>query len=172
VTRAALLARAEKLGRVSRDPDLHLIVDGEVVRAQSVADGTHRFAVPAGARSMLIASRSVVPAETEAGSAEPRRLGVPLKRVVLRGVGMRIEIRQDCPALRGGFHRDELTHRWTDGCGSLPPGLLDGFIKEFSVEVQIGVTKLHYPTDTPSVATTVSSDNAPAARRMPLRTSN
>jgi Hint domain-containing protein len=50
--RARLLGRAEILGRVSRDPDLHLIVDGRVVRAQSIEGLIHCFSVPAGARGV------------------------------------------------------------------------------------------------------------------------
>ena len=45
--RADLLARAERLGRVTRDPDLHLIVDGTRLRPEEEAEGVCRFAVPA-----------------------------------------------------------------------------------------------------------------------------
>ncbi len=145
VVRAALLERAENLGRVSRDPDLHLIVDGAVVRAQSADGGTHHFAVPAGARSVAIASLRAAPAESEAASLDDRRLGVPFERVVLCGAGTRIELGPGCLALCDGFHRDEGSHRWTDGRAFLPAGLLDGFADAFTVEVPIGATDLHYP---------------------------
>jgi len=83
--RADLLARAERLGRVTRDPGLHLIVDGTRLRPEEEAEGVCRFAVPPGACDIVIASRSVVPIETEADSLDPRRLGVPLQSVVLSG---------------------------------------------------------------------------------------
>jgi hypothetical protein len=165
--RAALLARGESLGRVSCEPDLHLIVNDEVVPADSVAEGTHRFVVPAGARSIAIASRSVVPEEMEADSLDPRRLGVPLERVVLCGAGLRIEIGNDCAALRDGFHADEGSHRWTDGRGSLPPGLLDGF-DAYSIEVRIGATELHYPVTTAAGAA-AGPDMQPVAEHPPLQ---
>src|SRR5207244_1326647 len=113
--RAALLSRAERIGLASREPDLHLLVDGRVVRGQSMDDNIHRFTAAAGAHDARTATRSVVPAETEACSSDCRRLGVPVRRIVLRRGGRRIEIGPDCPALRDGFQADEGSHRWTDG---------------------------------------------------------
>jgi hypothetical protein len=148
--RAALLARAEGLGRLSCDPDLHLIVDGAVVRAQSISEQAHRFELPAGAGSVAIASRSVVPSETAADSLDPRRLGVPLEWAVLSRGGLRIEVGPECPALVNGFHQDEGSHRWTDGRGSLPPELIACFSGEFIIDVQVGQIELHYPADAPA----------------------
>lgn len=136
--RASLLTRAETLGRVGRDPDLHLLVDGEILRASAVTDRVHRFAVPAGTRNVIVASRSVVPRDTEAELLDPRRLGVPFVRAVLERAGLRFEIGPDCAGLCDGFHADEGSHRWTDGHGRLPPQVLACFAADFSLELLIG----------------------------------
>jgi hypothetical protein len=143
--RAALLKRAAELGQVSGDPDLHLVVDGDVVPAHSVIDRVHHFAVPAAARDVRIASRSVVPRETEAASLDPRRLGVPLERILLTAPGVQIEVGPDCPALCDGFHEGEGSHRWTNGMGVLPRKFFACLIGEIAIEVQIGTVDLHYP---------------------------
>lgn len=149
--RAGLLARAERLGLVGRDPDLHLLIDGSIMHAQSVGSGVHRFAVPAGAGEVRIASRSVVPAETEVDSRDRRRVGVPLRRVVLFGADRRIEIGPDCPALRDGFHTDEGSHRWTDGNAALPAELFPAVPGTLTIEVQLAASELHYPIEIPAV---------------------
>jgi Hint domain len=46
--RAALLEHVATLGlRLDLDPDLHLVVDGAVVRPETVSGGLYRFAIPA-----------------------------------------------------------------------------------------------------------------------------
>jgi hypothetical protein len=148
--RRALLARAEALGRVTHDPDLHLVADGEVIRAQSVAGRIWRFALPAGVRALAIASRSVVPAETEAAAADGRALGVAVERIILGGGGRRVEIGHDCADLGEGFHADEGSHRWTDGRGSLPAALLGRPAGALSIEVHLAETVLRYRADPPA----------------------
>jgi hypothetical protein len=149
--RRALLARAEALGRVTHDPDLHLIADGEVIRAQSVAGLIWRFALPEGARALAIASRNMVPAETEAAAADGRALGVAVERIVLGGGGgRRVEIGHDCADLGAGFHADEGSHRWTDGRGSLPATLLGRLAGALSIEVHLAETVLRYRADPPA----------------------
>ena len=152
--RAALLARAEALGRVTSDPDLHLIADGEIVRAQSIAGRIWRFALPASAGdgALSIASRSMVPAETEASSADERTLGVAVERIILCGAGVHIEIGHDYPALADGFHVDEGSHRWTNGQGSLPAPLL-AVAGDLTVEIHLAETELRYPLYAPADAT-------------------
>lgn len=149
--RAGLLARAERLGRISRDPDLHLLVDGEIVRADAIDGGVHGFKVPAGAREIRIASRSVVPAETEIRSPDRRRVGVPVRRISLGGAGRRIAVGPGCDLLCTGFHADEGSHRWTDGDALLPPELLAAVPGDLTlVEVETVTTGLHYPVEVPT----------------------
>jgi hypothetical protein len=137
------------------------LVDGKIVRPQSVEAGRHRFAVPPGAHEVTIASRSVVPIETEGGSLDPRRLGVPVEQIAVCGGGLRIEIGPGCPALSNGFHHDEGSHRWTDGAGKLPAALLAHFGKAVTVEVRIGATELHYPIEEPAAAPACGRPAAP-----------
>lgn len=134
--RAALLARDEALGRVARDPDPHLIVDGRVVRAQSVAGRVYRFALPGGARAIAIASRAAVPAEVEFCSTDERALGVAVARIVLCGAGLCIEITHDWPALCDGFHRDEVSHRWSNGWGFLPEALVASVVGDLRIRTR------------------------------------
>ena len=158
--RRALLARAEALGRVTSDPDLHLIADsaiggaprGEIVRAQAVAGRVWRFALPAGVRALAIASRRMVPAAADAAAADERALGVAIERIVVSGAGVRVEIGHDCPALRDGFHEDEGSHRWTDGRGSLPETLLGWLAGDPTIEVHLAETELRYRLAPPNGA--------------------
>jgi hypothetical protein len=134
-------------GRRSGDPDLHLRVDGNIVRPLMIEDQVHRFIVPGAARDVKIVSRSCVPLQTKDGSLDPRRLGVAVEQLALSGEGMRIEIDPAYPALCDGFHGDEGSHRWTNGCGQFPAGLLGPFPSDVTVELRIGVTDLQYPVD-------------------------
>jgi hypothetical protein len=161
--RAALLTRAEALGyRRTGDPDLHLIVDGEIVRAQAVENGTCRFTIPAGSGAVSLASRSAVPAEVEAGSHDRRRLGVPLQAIFLREAGLCTEIGHGHPSLREGFHDDEDGHRWTDGCARLPDELLRPFAGEVGLEVRLIKPGLRYPLE--AAAAPARIRRPPAAR--------
>jgi hypothetical protein len=127
----------------TKDPDLHLIVYGVPRRGQSVLGGIYTFRVPSGAGRVIIASRSVVPLDT--GGADPRRLGVPVHRIVLRGgVGTAVEIGPDHPGLTDGFHDNEGTHRWTNGRAAIPPELLTLSGGEVTIEVHIGTIELEY----------------------------
>ena len=127
----------------TRDPDLHLIVDGVPRRAQSAASGVYKFSIPPGARRITIASRSVIPQDM--GGADPRRLGVPVHRLIVKGAGSPVEIGPDHPNLTDGFHQDEGTHRWTNGRGVIPPEVLPDPPGELTIEVHIGTIELDYP---------------------------
>jgi hypothetical protein len=144
--RTALLARATALGRTSADPDLHLIADGEIVRAQSRRGGICQFAVAPGTRRVALASRRAVPAEVYPDSLDGRALGVPVERIILCGAGLRVEIGHDCPALGDGFHDDEAAHRWSDGRGLLPEGLVGCFSGAITIEVHLAASALIYPS--------------------------
>ena len=126
----------------SNDPKLHLIVDGVPFPPRMVGR-VYTFKIPSGARRVIIASRSVVP--RDADGTDPRRLGVPLHRIVLKGVGPPpIDIWPDYRGLTEGFHDDEGSHRWTNGRAVLPSELLARLTGEVSIEVHIGTIKLKY----------------------------
>ncbi len=76
--RRSLLARVDLFHRFTDDPDVHLLVDGTVVGAQLVANHRfYRFAVPAAARTLAIASHSTVPAAVGLAEDDTRGLASP-----------------------------------------------------------------------------------------------
>ena len=106
--RARLFERAAALGHsTTADPDLHLVVDGTAVAAQSVADGRHIFRLDGAADEVWLASRCGVPAELEPLSSDRRCLGVCVQQLVLRDDHLRVEISHSHPSLCEGFHDDE-----------------------------------------------------------------
>ncbi len=124
--RCGLLMRARALGHaITREPDLHLLVDGERVNPSGITGPLHRFAIPEHAGDIRIVSRAGVPAETDPGSEDRRRLGVRIGRIAMRAGARTIELAAGDPALREGFHPEERlggeTFRWTDGHARLPP---------------------------------------------------
>ena len=142
---AALAERAEALGyRLTNDPDLHLIVDGEIVRPASVAGYVHRFVIPAGSAAVWLASRSAIPAEAVAAERDIRRLGVPLERIGLHDADLSIEAWHSHAALCEGFHDDECSLRWTDGLGRVPEVLLRGFAADVMIAVHLAPSSLRY----------------------------
>jgi hypothetical protein len=124
--RRALLVRARVLGHaITREPDLHLLVDGERIEPAGTSGALYRFAIPPGAADIRILSRAGVPAETDPASEDWRRLGVLLGRIGLRTERQMLELSPADPSLSEGFHPPERyglgTARWTDGHARLPP---------------------------------------------------
>ena len=149
--RGALLRRAARLGcEVTTEPALHLVVDGLALPSGSVAGRVHEFVVPAGARTVRLASRSAVPAETEAAGGDVRRLGVAIERIVLSGAGLTLNVPHSHISLCDGFHAAESAHRWTNGGARLPQSLLRLFPAGFSLRVQLAETALAYPLSAPA----------------------
>ena len=143
--RAALFARAAALGdTLDGDPDLHLVVDGEVVHPERATGCLYRFIIPAGSAAVRLVSRSTVPAEVEPESRDVRRLGVAIERLVLQDAALFIEAGHAHAALCDGFHEDEDTHRWTDGGARLPQALLRAFADEVTLDVHLAPSELGY----------------------------
>ena len=110
-----LLKRAISLGNeITTDPALRLRVDGVVlnpIRKRRI----HRFAVPAGATSVRLQSRSVRPAHLYAASDDTRRIGVAAASIVLDGRS--VTLKDD--RLGAGWHDVEFnasgkSWRWTN----------------------------------------------------------
>jgi Hint domain len=145
--RARLFERAAALGHsTTADPDLHLVVDGTIVAAQSVADGHHTFRLDAAADEVWLASRCGVPAELELLSSDRRCLGVCVQQLVLRDDHLRLEISHSHPALCEGFHEDEEgARRWTAGMGRVSGRFLRAFAGGFIIEVHCLPAMPRYP---------------------------
>ncbi len=142
--RTMLLQRAEALGyELESDPDLHLIVDGAIIRPHSISGMTYRFTVPASTQVWL-ASRNAAPVEVDPHSCDIRRLGVPIERLTLCDKDLSIEAWHSHAGLHDGFHDDETSHRWTNGLARLPKVWLRSFEKEFTVEVHLVDNGLGY----------------------------
>ena len=117
-------------------------------RCRTVSD-VYSFTVPAGSGAIWLASLSAVPQEAEPSSLDRRRLGVAVKRIVLREAELCTEIGHGHTSLREGFHDDESGHRWTDGLGRLPEELLRPFAGDVTVEVHLIKPSLRYPLPAP-----------------------
>ncbi|HEX3862559.1 MAG TPA: Hint domain-containing protein [Stellaceae bacterium] len=146
--RAECFERAAALGHVVvDDPDLHLIVDGKIIRPHELCSSgrrLYRFDIPAGSGAVSLASRVAVPAEVDPATRDSRRLGVPLERVTLYDDDFSIEAWHGHSALRNGYHEDEPTHRWTNGLAHLPVPWLRAFSGDLVLEVQLVPTELRY----------------------------
>jgi hypothetical protein len=145
--RARLFERAAALGHpITADPGLHLVVDGAVVAAQSVADGCHTFRLEAAADEVSLASRCGIPAELELLSGDRRCLGVCVQQLVLRDDHLRVEISHSHPSLCEGFHDDEEgARRWTTGMGRVPERFLRAFAGGVIIEVHCLPAMPRYP---------------------------
>ena len=130
---------------LTEEPDLHLVVDGARVDAESHHDGAYVFRLPCAPAAVRIASRAGAPAELGI-MRDPRVLGVALSRVaVWRGARLRIIEAAD-PRLADGFHgfEPEAGLRWTDGSGALPASLFEGFDGPVELVLYLAGTT-HYP---------------------------
>jgi hypothetical protein len=162
--RAQILAQGLVAGYATPDPDLRMMADRDILRPRSITGRVYRFAVPPGSRTLWLASRSWVPAETAAASQDHRRLGVAVERIILRLGELRLDLGSDAQALGEGFYAPEPSHRWTDGMGRLHLKALRRVPGEAMLEVHLAETDLYYP------ATLAPTDRPPAALRRRLRT--
>jgi hypothetical protein len=145
--RERLFERAAVLGYpTTADPDVHLIVDGAIVAAQSAANGCHLFRLDVPPEEVWVASRCGVPADmTTLSSNDRRSLGVCVHSLVLCDDHVRIEIAHSDPSLRDGFHEDEGAQRWTDGRARVPERFLRAFARGFTIEVNCVSALARYP---------------------------
>jgi antigen 43 len=106
---------------VTDDANLHLIVDGVRVDPSYHHDRVCRFRLPASPGSVIIASRSGIPAALGI-ARDPRSLGVAVRQVTVQ-LGAKFTLFDaDDERLTAGFHDYEPADRlrWTDGHGELP----------------------------------------------------
>ncbi len=129
--RRALLARAAALGhRLTDDPDLTLRAGARTLPAER--DGAvWRASVPPGVACVLLCSRTAVPAESVAGSDDPRRLGIAVTGLRLDGA----EIGPFDPRRAAGWHRPEPGLRWTDGAAELRCGTGAGRVRRLEIAI-------------------------------------
>ncbi len=113
--RARLIARLLPLGwRITADPGLHVTCDGRPLAAVTAGTLLH-LALPAGARRLVVRSRTTSPADLDPGSDDRRRLGVALRGLRLDGAALAT----DDARLAAGWHPAEPQWRWSDGAGTI-----------------------------------------------------
>ncbi len=110
------------------DPDLHLLVGGRRVDAAFPVGAFHVFGLAGAPDGAYVASRAGVPQELGL-ARDPRRLGVALRRIIIRQGSRSRTIEADDVRLARGFHAFEADEgwRWTDGDAHLPAALFAGF---------------------------------------------
>lgn len=127
----ALAARSEQIGfpipavATVQDSDLHLVVDGTVIRPATSRNARYVFMVPAGSTSVSLASRVCIPADKlEASQRDTRRLGVRVSWMAIRSEDAETILSADNPGLRTGWNDVEgdgqSMWRWTDGSAMIP----------------------------------------------------
>jgi Hint domain len=164
--RLALLERAEALGHVlDRDPDLHLIVDGEVIRPVRTTGSVYCFEIPPGGGAVWLASRTTIPAEVVTGSGDRRRLGVPVERLLLHDADLSIEVWHSHPELSDGFFYDEETLRWTEGLARLPDAWRRLFADGCTLEVHLFPSGLPYLVGAPAPSRSAAPPHVPQSRK-------
>jgi hypothetical protein len=101
------------------DADLRLLADRHAIKPV-ISDSDRVICVlPRGAREVRLVSRAQSPTEARPWLEDRRRLGVRVKRIVLRGADEVREVPVDHPDITRGWwavERDgQMISRWTDG---------------------------------------------------------
>jgi hypothetical protein len=129
---ASLATRALALGytapdasATTDDPALVLMIDGRRTKPVSMADDRYVFVLPAGAQSLRLVSRSMVPADDKPWLDDRRRLGVQVRQMTLRRGNDVQTIAMDHPLLDQGWwaveRRQGTMGRWTMGDAAIGP---------------------------------------------------
>ncbi len=128
---ARLAARSAEIGykppavSLVDDADIHLLVDGLVVRPVSDSQSRYMFMVPDGTSSVSLMSRFCIPADKMiASERDTRRLGVRVSSISIRSKNVDTVIAADHPHLVEGWNEVEKDAsdmwRWTDGAAIIP----------------------------------------------------
>jgi hypothetical protein len=126
---------------LTREPDLHLLVDGKRIDAIRRSDSEYAFRFTATPRNVRIRSRAAVPQEIGTARDE-RALGVALRRIMLAQPLRQRAIDANDTLLSDGFHTFEADHafRWTNGDAAIPAGLFAGAHGPCMLMLQLGAT--------------------------------
>jgi hypothetical protein len=127
--------RGRPAGVSARDHDgcrLRLLADRRTVRPVFSDSARTIFVLPRGTSEIRLLSRAQSPTEARPWLEDRRRLGVRVKRIVLRGADELREIPVDHPDLSRGWwavERDgQIMSRWTDGEAVLPLPAMRGHV--------------------------------------------
>jgi hypothetical protein len=153
--KAWLIARAMHLGTQRYDdPDLELVADGQTIPPVAIENRRFTFEVPEGTRTLVLRSRSSVPAHWIADNQDPRLLGVRVSDLCVDGV----EIAMSDASLSDGWNAVEPNglERWTNGNASLPPCqhlsfAADWFLGYPAEDVKVKPANIAEPAATPAL---------------------
>ena len=130
--RAAAIGRPVTQRATTTDADLRLLADRRTVKPVFSDSDRVIFVLPRGAREVRLVSRAQSPTEARPWLDDRRRLGVRVKRIVLRGADEMREVPVDHPDLTRGWwavERDgQMMSRWTDGEAVLPLPAMRGHV--------------------------------------------
>ena len=130
--RAAVIGRPVPQRVTTTDAALRLLSNRRTIKPVFSDSDRAIFVLPRGASEVQLLSRAQSPTEARPWLEDRRRLGVRVKRVVLRGVDDLREVPVDHPDLtRGwwGVERDgQIMSRWTDGEAVLPLPAMSGHV--------------------------------------------
>ena len=130
--RAAAIGRPAPQRVTTTDADLRLLADRRPVKPVFSDSNLVIFTLPHGVPEVRLLSRAQSPTEARPWLEDRRRLGVCVKRIVLRGVDELREVPVDHPELTRGWWTVErggqIMSRWTDGEAALPLPAMRGIV--------------------------------------------
>ena len=130
--RAAAVGRPVTQHETTTDAGLRLLANRHIVEPIIGNTDLVSFLLPYGAREVRLASRAQSPTEVRPWLEDRRRLGIRVKRIVLRSAEQSREIPIDHPDLTRGWwavERDgQIMSRWTDGEAMLPLPEMGGLV--------------------------------------------
>jgi hypothetical protein len=113
------------------------MADGRRMAPDAVLGTRYLFSFAEAPREIMLVSNTFRPFEIGTGRDE-RTLGVAVKGLMLRGLGVTTWIEHACPLLSDGWNGPEANFRWTDGGAAIPLiGLPPG---GFTLEVDAAMT--------------------------------
>jgi hypothetical protein len=130
--RAAAIGQALPERVTTTDADLRLLADQRTIKPVISDSDRVVFVLPRGAREVRLLSRAQSPTKARPWLEDRRRLGVRVKRIVLRSADELREVPVDHPDLTRGWwavERDgQIMSRWTDGQAVLPLPPMHGIV--------------------------------------------
>ena len=137
---------------LTRDPDLHLLVDGKRIDALDRSDARYVFQLGGRPRTVRIRSRAAAP-QALGVSRDPRVLGVAIRRFVLAQAHGQRAIDAEAASFTDGYHAFEAADgiRWTIGDAGLPMELFAGVHGPCMLTLQLGGTTQYLHSDAAAV---------------------
>jgi hypothetical protein len=122
--RAAAMGVPVSRDAITTDADLRLFGKYRTVKPIYSDSNLVIFNLPRGANEVRLLSRAQSPTEARPWLDDRRKLGVRVKRIVLRGMDELREVPMDHPGLTTGWwdieREGQMMSRWTDGDAVLP----------------------------------------------------